>query len=233
MEVSHMFLGEFLKAYREKHNMSMQELANLAGISKSYISLLEKVYNPKTNQPYQPTIEKMHRIAIALGMELDELLKILDEDQPVIVGGPIDDDMEAVNFMRPRYVKIPLLGTVVAGAPVEAIEDILDYEEIPETLARKGEFFALQVKGDSMAPELTDGDVVIVQKQSDVNTGDIAVVLINGEEATIKEVKKYPHGIELVGRNPLIFPTRGFTNIQIETLPVEIIGRVIEARRRY
>jgi len=126
-----------------------------------------------------------------------------------------------------------VLGRVVAGIPIEAVEEILDYEEITPELAATGEFFALQVKGDSMLPKLEEGDVVIVKKQADVETGDIAIVLVNGDEATIKQVKKVTGGIMLYGFNPDVYEPHFYSNQQIEELPVRILGKVIESRRSW
>lgn len=72
---------------------------------------------------------------------------------------------------------------------MEAVENILDYEEISEDMARQGDYFALQIKGDSMEPRIKEGDVVIVRKQPDVESGEVAIVLVNGDEATIKKCK--------------------------------------------
>lgn len=132
-----------------------------------------------------------------------------------------------------KGVRIPVLGRVVAGIPIEAVEEILDYEEITPELAATGEFFALQVKGDSMLPKLEEGDVVIVKKQADVETGDIAIVLVNGDEATIKQVKKVDGGIMLYGFNPDVYEPHFYSNKQIEELPVRILGKVIESRRSW
>ncbi len=132
-----------------------------------------------------------------------------------------------------KGVRIPVLGRVVAGIPIEAVEEILDYEEITPELAATGEFFALQVKGDSMLPKLEEGDVVIVKKQADVETGDIAIVLVNGDEATIKQVKKVTGGIMLYGFNPDVYEPHFYSNQQIEELPVRILGKVIESRRSW
>lgn len=88
-----------------------------------------------------------------------------------------------------RGVRIPVLGRVVAGIPIEAVEEILDYEEITPELAATGEFFALKIRGHSMEPRMMEGDVVIVRKQEDVESGDVAIVLVNGNEATVKRVK--------------------------------------------
>lgn len=88
--------------------------------------------------------------------------------------------------------KIPVLGVIPAGTPIEAVEDILDYEDISEDMARRGNYFALKVRGDSMLPTVKDGDVVIVRQQEDAESGQICVVMINGYDATLKEIKKNP-----------------------------------------
>lgn len=127
---------------------------------------------------------------------------------------------------------IPVLGRVQAGIPIEAIQDIIDYEEISESMARQGDFFALQIKGNSMEPKISDGDVVIVRKQSDVDSGDIAIVFVNGDDATVKKVTKFDGGINLVPTNQ-VFEVKTYTNEQIEKLPVTILGKVVELRAKF
>lgn len=128
---------------------------------------------------------------------------------------------------------IPVLGTVQAGIPIEAVEDIIDYEELhPSMLEHGEEYFALQVKGDSMQPKMDAGDIVIVRKQSDVNHGDTAIVLVNGSEATIKRVLKQEAGIMLAPNNPA-YETKFYSNQEIAELPVQIIGRVVELRAKF
>ena len=83
---------------------------------------------------------------------------------------------------------VPVLGTVPAGMPIEAVEDILDYEEISPQMAKSGDYFALKIKGQSMEPKISNGDVIIVRKQDYADNGDIAVVLVNGDEATVKRI---------------------------------------------
>lgn len=132
-----------------------------------------------------------------------------------------------------KGVRIPVLGRVVAGIPIEAVEEILDYEEITPELAATGEFFALQVKGSSMEPTLRDGDVVIVKKQPTVDSGDIAIVLVNGNDATVKEIKESPAGITLIGHNVAVYTPHFYSNHDIESLPIQIIGKVVEMRRKF
>lgn len=131
-----------------------------------------------------------------------------------------------------RSVLIPVLGVVRAGLPMDAVEYIIDYEEISEEMARQGEFFALQIKGDSMEPRIKEGDVVIVRKLPDVESGDIAIVLVNGDDATIKKVQKFDGGINLIPSNSA-YNVLTYSNAQIESLPVQILGKVVELRAKF
>lgn len=136
----------------------------------------------------------------------------------------------------PRHAKgirIPVLGRVAAGIPIEAITDIDEWEEISGAMAKTGEYFALKIKGESMSPKLQPGDIVIVKKQNDVDTGDTAIVLVNGNDATVKQIKKTETGIMLVGLNVEVYQPHFYSNKEIEELPVQIIGKVIESRHTW
>ena len=129
-------------------------------------------------------------------------------------------------------VTIPVLGDVAAGLPIEAVENLVDYEEIDQAMAASGEHFGLRLKGDSMEPRMKDGDVVIVRKQEDVESGDTAVVLVNGNSATVKRIKKGPSGISLIPNNPAYDPMF-YTCDEIAQLPVRILGKVVELRGKF
>lgn len=129
-------------------------------------------------------------------------------------------------------VTIPVVGRVAAGIPIEAVENIIDTEEIPQAMASDGEYFGLQVKGDSMEPKISDGDVVIVRKQSDADDGDLVIALVNGDDAVVKRLKKYADGIALVSSNPAYEPMY-FSKSEIEAKPVSIIGKVKELRAKF
>ncbi|MFA5659556.1 MAG: S24 family peptidase [Oscillospiraceae bacterium] len=88
------------------------------------------------------------------------------------------------------------------------------------------------VKGDSMIPDIKSGDIVVVRRQPDIESGQVAVVIINGDEATVKKVIKHKDGIQLVATNPEYMPMF-FSNKEIEDLPVSIFGRVMELRRKF
>lgn len=204
--------GAKLKSCRKDMSLSQRELGQKIGVAESTISLYE------SNKRF-PDAETLQKISSLFNVSLDYLLGNAPCKKPASPSG--------------RGVRIPVLGRVVAGIPIEAVEEILDYEEITPELAASGEFFALQVKGDSMLPKLEEGDVVIVKKQEDVETGDIAIVLVNGDEATIKQVKKVNGGIMLYGFNPDVYEPHFYSNQQIEELPVRILGKVIESRRSW
>lgn len=133
---------------------------------------------------------------------------------------------------RKRGVKIPVFGNVAAGIPIEAIEDIEDYEEITEEMARDGEYFALRIKGDSMMPRILEGDVIIVRKQPTVESGDLAVVLVNGSDATCKKVVIGKSELSLISFNPVYEPMT-FTKKEVRDLPVSILGKVVELRGKF
>lgn len=133
---------------------------------------------------------------------------------------------------QPHSTRIPVLGRVAAGIPIDAIEDVLDWEEITPSMAMTGKFFGLKIKGDSMQPRMVEGDVVIVRCQPDAESGDIVIVQVNGDTATCKRLSKHESGISLISFNPS-YPPMVYTNEQIEQLPVTIIGKVVENRQKY
>lgn len=183
--------------------------------------------------------------AIPTPNDLDALSQVFDVTNDMLIA----DDQEILSALRSspvknkrlasfnrtensRGVKIPVFGSVAAGIPIEAITDIEDYEEITEELARTGQFAALKIKGNSMEPRFTEGDVVIVHLQDTAENGDIAVVLINGDEATCKKIKRTPEGVMLISTNPAYEPMF-FSNREINEKPVRIWGKVVELRAKF
>ena len=132
-----------------------------------------------------------------------------------------------------KGIKIPILGSVIAGVPIEAIEEILGYEEISQDMVKTGEYFALRIKGESMEPKMSEGDIVIVKKQNTVDSGQIAIVLVNGYEATVKKVRFRDNGIELIAFNSYVYEPHFYNAKEIQELPVQIIGRVVELRAKF
>lgn len=236
-----MYIGELIKKYRTEHSLSMQDFSKIAGVSKAYIGVLEKIYNAKTGEPVAPTLDKMKSIAAAMGLSLDELLKLLDETQPVVVNNspspmhtlPPSKPEGSVMIPIPGGYKVPVLGRVVAGVPLTAIREILDWEEIPERLGRTGEIFGLEIRGQSMEPTLYEGDVVLVRQQPEVENGEMAIVLINGDDATVKEIKESSNGLLLIGHNTAVYTPHFYTAEEVCNLPIQILGKVVELRRKF
>ena len=247
-----MKLGAFIKQYRQKNKLTLRDFAGRCGTSHSYISMLEEGKNSKTGEPITPSLATLVKISGAMNMTLHELVTQVD-DMPVELSRPtildiakatgkrypgdvdIDPDSTVTVYLdaKPKVKRIPVLGNVAAGIPLEAIEDIIDYEEIPEQMAHDSfEYFALQIKGQSMEPKISDGDVVIVRKQPDVDSGQIAIVCVNGDHATCKKVMKQPGGILLQPLNPAFTPTF-YSNDDIVNIPITILGRVVELRAKF
>lgn len=144
----------------------------------------------------------------------------------------IDDKTTLSGQRMKKGVIINVLGRVAAGIPIDAVEEIIDTEEITQEMARTGSFFGLKIKGDSMTPNICDGDTVIVRQQPDAENGETVIALVNGSDAVCKRLRKYKDGIELISNNPSYAPME-YSHKDIEETPVKIIGKVVELRRKF
>ncbi|MBE5922625.1 MAG: helix-turn-helix domain-containing protein [Lachnospiraceae bacterium] len=209
-----MYIGENIRYLRIKHGYSQEELAKALGY-KSYTTITKWESGVS-----EPTLKMTNQIATFFKVSVNELCYTR-------MGFELSNS--------PKYrqgVVINVLGRVAAGIPINAVEEIIDTEEITEEMARTGEFFGLQIHGDSMEPKISDGDVVIVRQQDDAESGEIVIALVNGDEATCKRLKKYADGIMLISNNPKYEPMV-FTEKEIVEKPVKIIGRVVELRAKF
>ena len=205
-----------LKQLRNEKKINQRELANFLKVAPSTISMYERGQR-------EPNFEVLESLADFFNVDLNYLLGKSDKTTKLMI-----EDISP----KPQGIKIPVLGTVAAGIPISAVEDILDYEEIPQSWQNQGEFFALKIKGDSMEPRMESGDVVIVKQQSDANSGDTVIVLVNGDDATCKRLEKTDNGIMLVSTNPK-YPPMFYSLEDIQTKPVVILGKVVELRQKY
>jgi len=200
-----------IKELRKTLGLTQAELAEKVGVDKAAVSIWENIR-------FNPTLETATQLAHVLGCSTDYLLGVSKDSE------------------KPLSIKIPVLGTIPAGVPIEAIEDIIDYEEIPNKQAQAGNYFGLKVRGDSMLPLIRDGDVVIVKQQETAETNDLAVILVNGFDATLKQIKKDKDngGIWIIPLNENSDFRKVFYSSQdINNLPVRIIGKVVELRRKF
>lgn len=223
-----MYIGEIIKNYRTKNQLSQRAFAARTSLSPSYINTLEKIYNPKTGKPYSVTTDVAMELSKAMFINIEDLLSMLDKTQEFIV----NDNKKTDNIGNP-VISIPILGTVKAGYDYLAQENWIGTIDVETSLVGNSEdYFALKVKGDSMSPVLIENDIVIVRKQDDFENGDIIVAIINGDEATIKRGKKSETGIYLQPLNTTYEPLI-FTNEEIKNIPVLIVGIVKQLKREF
>ena len=209
------FLGNNIRYLRKKLNMSQEDLSSKLGY-KSFSSVQKW-----ESGIADPTFKTVERIANLFGVSMNDLTT-KDLNAPL-----------SFTDNKSKGIKIPVLGEVAAGIPIEAIEDVIDYEEISEDMAKRGEFFGLRINGDSMLPMIYKGDIVIVRQQPDAETGDVVIVRINGDNATCKQLRKLSDGaLELISMNPS-YPPMFFSREDVINKPVEIIGKVIENRHKF
>ena len=194
-----------LTILRKDLKLTQEELATKLGFSRTAISAWEIGRN-------QPPYEDVKKIANFFNVSVDYLL-----------GADVPKDKRL----------LPVLGTVKAGYNYLAEENIIDYIEPSMTISDPANYFGLVVKGDSMAPLFDEGDYLIVHKtDGDFNTGDIGIVLINGDEATVKKLVKTETGIELQAFNPY-YPAKKYTYEEMQNLPVKVIGVVVRQIRNW
>lgn len=222
-----MTLGNLIKEYRSTNKLSLRDFANrCGGLSHTYISALEKEFDYRTGKPIAPTLDTIKSIALGMNLSIEEILKILDDEQQFTL------NEETLSYTGIKSAVVFVYGTIPAGIPIECIEDIIGTEEISGDMLKGGkEYFGLKIKGNSMEPEYLDGDIIILVKQDDCENGEDCVVMVNGNDGTFKRVFKNENGIILQPLNNTYSPMI-YSNQQIETLPVRILGKVVELRRK-
>ena len=146
---------------------------------------------------------------------------IFNSFTPSVIKGGLDKS-------KSNSTKVSVLGSIAAGTPIEAIQHEVDKVALPEDLQKNGEYFGLKVKGDSMVEAgINDGDTVIIKKTSSADTGQIAVVLIDEQEATLKRIRKKGNTIALEAANKN-YDTKIYASNRIK-----IQGRLISLYRNF
>lgn len=200
-------MGDNIQYYMDINKIERREFAKALGVP--YSSLTDWI-----NGNTYPRIDKIQRMADYFHIEKSDLVEPRNSSK------------------KTESIRIPVLGRIAAGIPLEMIEDIVDWEEVDAETAKQGDIFALKIEGHSMEPRILDGDVVIIRKQDDAESGDTVIVSVNGDDATCKRLRKFKDGIELVPNNPAYAPMF-FTNQEILSKPVRILGKVIELRGKF
>lgn len=205
-------MDSIIKTRRKELGITLEDIGNYVGVSKATVQRWET-----------GSISNMRRDRIK---KLSEILQIAPE---ILLEA--ENKVPELSQPRTALAKIPVLGTVAAGVPITAQEDIIGWEEVPVQWVKNDTVFALKLKGDSMEPRMTEGDVVIVKKQSDVTSGEIAIVMVDGE-ATCKKVVKHSDGMVLISNN-LKYAPMFFSVKDIDDKNITILGKVVELRARF
>lgn len=210
-----MLLGELIKKYREENNLSLRDFATRCNLSYTYISMLEKNKDYRTGKPIAPTLDSVKDIAKAMNMSIDELLKILDDEQ------------EFKMFSNTSFATLPVYGQICAGQPnwaEECIEGFLPVDINLMKIDNLKDYFFLRVNGESMNKVVKNGAFALIHKQDTVSNGEIAVVLVNGYEATLKKFTKQN---DLIILEPQSTDTSFETQAYNDTTQIKIIGKYV------
>lgn len=207
-------MDNFIKTRRKELGITLEDIGNYVGVSKGTVQRWET-----------GSISNMRRDRIK---KLSEILQISPD---ILLGDAVAADAAAKENDGTSTVRIPVIGIVAAGVPITAQEDITGWEEVPAEWVKNDTMFALKLKGDSMEPRMAQGDIVIVKQQCDVESGEIAIVMVNGE-ATCKKVVKHSDGLVLISNNAKYAPMF-FTLRDIEEKNITVLGRVVELRVKF
>ena len=187
-------LSKRLWRARKNKKMSREQLARKLEISAN------SLYNYEKGMQI-PTANVLKKIAAALDVSVDYLLGNTDDPTPpkrIEIKDKINIQEDMVAFVG----RIPILGRVAAGKPVPAIQEALGWMDVPEPYRKLGIDFALVINGDSMSPRLNRGDLALVHMQSTAENGEIAIVIINGNDGVCKQFFKKETSVVLHSINP-------------------------------
>lgn len=199
-----MTTGNKIRQLRLQKGMSLEDLAKLIGTTRQTMSKYERDLIDMSNN-------KLVQIANALRVSPASLID-WSEDNPL--GNDITD--------------LPSLGEVAGGIPIDAIEDRAVKFSITDALAKTGEYATFDIKGDSMAPKINDGDTVLVRYQSMVSSGDVAILYMYDYQTTCKKIFFQEDGsIKIVAYNEAVFAPKTYTAKELEEINFRILGKVI------
>lgn len=203
--------AEILKSLREQHGLSQQEVADKLKIDRTtYVK-----YESGSSKP----VRKLSELAALFGVTTDYLL------------GNYVDPNNLKNYLGPvvENKKIPIVGSVKCGPNGLAYEYLEGYVFVDDSLT--GDITAFVCKGDSMKDlGISEGDIAIVRRQCTIENGELAVVIINGEEGTLKRVRYHDNVMILEAANPA-YPPRIFSGKEMNV--VKIFGKVIQVRKNF
>ena len=197
---------KMLKQLRKEHGYTQEGLGKLMGVSDAAVSQWE---SGKREASYEVQL----KLAELFGVSVDFLLRGAGSNERPV----------------PPQVMIPVLGRVSAGTGVTADEDIIDWES-GDAKYSGDDYYYLQVKGDSMAPQICDGDLVLVHRQNSVDSGTVGIFSVDGEDGFVKKVEYDTEYIHLISFNPY-YPPMVFEGPDV--LRVYVLGKVVKLERRF
>lgn len=201
--------SENLKTLRKFKNLSQDKLADELNLSRSLIGMWESGQR-------KPSFETLELLADFFNIRIDDLSGRNCNNK---YGEPSN-----IDSVSERLYNVPVYETVSAGFGAAAVNSVIDYIPLPfKTKAEADETLCIRVKGDSMSPKIEDGDLIQVVKQTSVDNGDVAVVLIDGEEGLVKKVEYDTDYIKLISFNPY-YPPIEFRGEEV--LRVFVVGKV-------
>lgn len=203
--------GEKLKQLRLKKSLSQQKVADVLGINRTtYVK-----YETGTSNP---NVARLAKLAAFFDVSPDCLLET-----------PSPKTLKNYVELPPENKKLPIIGTVKCGPDGLAFQYLEGYILIGDDY--KGDIIAFRCRGDSMKDlGINSDDIAIVRQQEDIESGELAVVVINGEEGMLKRVRKFDGGIILESANSE-YPPRIITGKELEI--VHIVGKVLEVRKKF
>lgn len=220
------YIGDFIKKYRGE--MSLRDFAEKCNISHTHLDSIEKGIDPRTGKPVRVTVDTLKKIAKTMGMTINDLL-IQSGDVKI---EDLQFDNAKVIDISSNHTKIPVLGFIKAGIPIEAQENIIDYIDIPSEWTKGNKkYYGLKIDGDSMMPNYNENDIVIFLQTNEAQNGKDCAVMVNCTECTFKKVYINDQGIILQPYNNQYAPMV-FTKEQVQELPVKVVGIAVERRSK-
>ena len=216
-----MILGDIIKEYRIENNLSLRDFAKKCGLSHTYISALEKKYDSRTGKPIAPTLDAVKYISKAMNISIDDFLKMLDDEQEFIA------NKDAPKYKENQFYMTPVYGQISAGQPnwvEENIEGRIPIDTDLMDIYNPEEYFFLRVNGESMNKVIKNGAFALIHKQESVENGEIAVVLVNGYDATLKKFTKQG---DLIILEPNSTDKSFETQVYDKTTSIKILGKYV------